>query len=44
MKGLGLKKIVQKRGPMWKATGDGQVAGMRNRPMVSIPERFVGLL
>ncbi len=44
VKGLGLKRIVQKRGDMWKATGDGQIAGMRNRPMVSIPDRFVGLL
>jgi hypothetical protein len=44
VKGLGLKKIVRQRGEMWKATGDGQVAAMRNRPMVRVPERFLGLL
>ena len=44
VKGLGLKKIVQKRGHMWKATGDGQVAAMRNLPMVRVPDRFLGLL
>jgi hypothetical protein len=44
VKGLGLKKIVQQRGFMWRAVGDGQVIAMRNRPMVSVPERFTGLL
>jgi hypothetical protein len=44
VKGLGLKKIVRHRGEMWKATGDGQVMAMRNRPMVRVPERFLGLL
>jgi hypothetical protein len=44
VKGLGLKKIVQHRGDMWRATGDGQVIAMRNRPMVEVPERFMGLL
>ena len=29
---------------MWRATGDGQVIAMRNRPMVRVPDRFVGLL
>ena len=44
VKGLGLKKIVQHRGDMWRATGDGQVIAMRKRPMVQVPDRFVGLL
>jgi len=44
VKGLGLKRIVQHRGDMWRATGDGQVVAMRNRPMVRVPDRFLGLL
>ena len=44
VKKLGLKKIVQHRGDMWRATGEGQVVAMRNRPMVRVPDRFVGLL
>lgn len=43
-KGLGLNKIVKRRGEGWKATGDGQVAAMRARPMVRVPDRFLGLL
>jgi glycosyl transferase family 2 len=44
VKGLGLKRIVKHRGDMWRATGEGQVVAMRNRPMVRVPDRFLGLL
>jgi hypothetical protein len=44
VKGLGLKRIVQHRGDMWRATGEGQVIAMRKRPMVAVPDRFLGLL
>ncbi|CAN5324071.1 hypothetical protein BH09ACT12_BH09ACT12_18440 [soil metagenome] len=39
-----LGRIVQQRGPMWRATGLGQVAAMQQRPLVRIPKRFKGLL
>ncbi|WP_372733808.1 glycosyltransferase family 2 protein [Nocardioides sp.] len=39
-----LAGIVKKQGPMWRATGKGQVPGMRSRPVVSIPARFRGVL
>jgi len=43
-KGLGLRKIVKQQDALWRATGQGQVAAMRERPLVSVPDRFVGLL
>lgn len=44
VKGLGLRKIVEHQGEMWRATGAGQVIAMRRRPAVAIPDRFLGLL
>lgn len=44
VRNLGLRKIVRQREDMWRATGDGQVAAMRQRPFVRVPERFLGLL
>ncbi|GAA3826352.1 glycosyltransferase family 2 protein [Nocardioides panacisoli] len=36
--------IVQVRGDLWKAVGDGQVVAMRKRPFARIPERFASLV
>ncbi len=37
-----LGRIVQRQGAMWRATGQGQVPAMRERPLVRIPDRFLG--
>ena len=36
--------IVERQGEMWRATGQGQVIAMRERPFVRIPDRFLGLV
>ncbi|CAN5526470.1 hypothetical protein BH11ACT8_BH11ACT8_27660 [soil metagenome] len=43
-RGERLARIVQRQGPMWRATGQGQVIAMRERPLVRIPDRFLGLV
>lgn len=37
-------QIVQARGDLWKAVGDGQVVAMRKRPFARIPDRFAALV
>jgi hypothetical protein len=39
-----LAGIVEIRGEMWKATGDGQVLAMHKRPFTKIPQRFADLV